>query len=170
MDEVKSLFEGIAVVLWPLIIIGVIFVFRPAVAAIIASAKSRKFTLKVGGQELTMEQAIEKVEDRQDVLEARVRALQMLIKGNVTDFEYDKLKGLAGDGPFLVRFHWDMYRELRRLDALRYVQPNPGCGIEDITKRDGTDADFDLKRYAYITPDGREYLKLRGELLPRPSV
>ncbi|MGD9143621.1 MAG: response regulator [Dehalococcoidia bacterium] len=56
-----EILEGVAAVLWPIIAIGFIVVllvfFKPAIAAIIESAKSRKFTLKVGGQELTMEEA-----------------------------------------------------------------------------------------------------------------
>jgi len=165
MTELKNLLEGVAALLWPLIVIAILYRFGPALVAVIESAKSRKVTLKVGGQELTMEQAFGKVEERQDILESRVRALQLLIKGSVTDFEYEKLKGLAADGPFLVRFHWDMYDELRRLDALRYVQPQQGYGIEDFKKHDGSGNEFDLKQYVYITKDGREYLKLRDELL-----
>jgi CheY-like chemotaxis protein len=57
MDAAKNLLEGIASLLWPLIVICVLFLFRPAVAAIVESAKSRRFTLRVGGQELTMEEA-----------------------------------------------------------------------------------------------------------------
>jgi CheY-like chemotaxis protein len=34
-----------------------VYLFKPAVAALIESAKSRKFSLKIGGQELTMEEA-----------------------------------------------------------------------------------------------------------------
>ena len=163
MAEFKNLLEGIAALLWPVIVIAILYLFRPAVTAVIKSAT--KLTVKVFGQELTIEQAVGRVTDRQDILESRVRALQMLIKGIVTDFEYDKLRGLAADGPFLVLFHWDMYHELRRLDAIRYVQPRQGYGIEDITKRDGSGNEFDLKQYVYITNDGREYLKLRDELL-----
>jgi hypothetical protein len=105
MSEFKDLLDGVAALLWPLIVIAILYLFRPAVAAIIESAKSHKLTLKMGGQELTMEQAFGQVEHRQDVLESRVCALQMLIKGSVTGFEYDKLKGLAADGRFLVQFH-----------------------------------------------------------------
>lgn len=158
MAEVKGLLDGVAALLWPLIAIVILYLFRPAIVAIVESAKSRKFTVKIFGQELTMEQAFGQVE-------SRVRALQMLIKGSVTDFEYEKLKGLAIDGPYRVRFHWDMYHELRRLDALRYVQPQPGYGIESIKERDGSGNEFDLKQYVYIANEGREYLKLRDELL-----
>jgi CheY-like chemotaxis protein len=56
MDSDKIL-EGIAALLWPVIVILLVFLFKPAVATLIESAKSRKFTLKIGGQELTMEEA-----------------------------------------------------------------------------------------------------------------
>lgn len=57
MDGAKELIEAFAALLWPLIVLTLIFLFRPAVSAIIDSAKSRKFTLKIGGQELTMDEA-----------------------------------------------------------------------------------------------------------------
>jgi isocitrate/isopropylmalate dehydrogenase len=158
MTEVQGLLEGGAALLWPLITIVILYLYLPAIKAIIKSLKSRKFSVKVFGQELTMDQAFGEVE-------SRVRALQMLIKGSITDYEYDKLKGLASDSQFPVRFHWDMYHELRRLDALRYIQPRQGYGIESIKERNGSGDEFDLKQYIYITNEGREYLKLREELL-----
>lgn len=54
MDKVVL---AIATLLWPVIVIVVILFFRPAIAEIIESARSRKFALKIGGQELTMEEA-----------------------------------------------------------------------------------------------------------------
>jgi CheY-like chemotaxis protein len=59
MTDVSKLLEGLAAVAWPAIIILLIFLFRPAISALIESAKSRKFTLKFGGQELSMEEANE---------------------------------------------------------------------------------------------------------------
>lgn len=57
MDGAQKLIQAIASLLWPLIVVALIVIFRPAVAAIVDSAKSRRFTLKIGGQELTMEEA-----------------------------------------------------------------------------------------------------------------
>jgi len=57
MTDSAKVLEGIAALLWPCIVILLVFLFKPAVAALIESAKSRKFTLKIGGQELTMEEA-----------------------------------------------------------------------------------------------------------------
>ncbi len=112
-----------------------------------------------------MEQAIGQVDERQKILESEVRALQVIIKGIITNFEFDKLKGLAGDGPFLVHFHWDMFDELLRLRAIGYIEPLPGYGISYIKVHDGTDREFDLKTYVRITKEGLEYLRMREELL-----
>ena len=89
----------------------------------------------------------------------------MVVKALVTEFEYDKLRALAGDDPFMVQFHNSMIDELTRLDAILYIRPKPGYGIESVRERDGTDKKFDLKQYVEITNDGLEYLNLRGELL-----
>jgi CheY-like chemotaxis protein len=57
MTDFAKILEGISALLWPCILILLVFLFKPAVAALIESAKSRKFSLKIGGQELTMEEA-----------------------------------------------------------------------------------------------------------------
>jgi len=88
----------------------------------------------------------------------------LVTKGIVTHFECEKLRGLAADGWFSVSFHWGMYEELKRLDAIHYVQPQPGYGINSFKERDGSGAEFDLKQYVQITPDGLEYLRLRDEI------
>lgn len=38
---------------------------------------------------------------------------QVALKGIVTKFELEKLRGLSGHGPFPVRYHPRMYDELR---------------------------------------------------------
>jgi len=57
LDGFSKIITSISSLLWPLIVILVLIVFRPYVATIIESARSRKFTIKIGGQELTMEEA-----------------------------------------------------------------------------------------------------------------
>jgi len=59
MADFSKLLEGLAAVAWPAIVVLLILLFRPAISALIESAKSRKFTLKLGGQELSMEEASE---------------------------------------------------------------------------------------------------------------
>ena len=57
MDAVQKIIQSLASLLWPIIVVIIILRFRPAITAIVESAKSRKFTLKIGGQEPTMEEA-----------------------------------------------------------------------------------------------------------------
>ena len=123
----------------------------------------------LGFSEQRTQQQIRQLQGRQDTTESRLRTIQIVIKGLVTEFEYEKMRGLAADGPFMVQFHNSMIAELNRLDAIRYVRPKPGYGIESIRARDGTDQKFDLKQYIEITGDGLEYLSLRREMLQSPT-
>ena len=83
MDAYSSLIDSIATLLWPVIVIIVLIVFRRAVAAVIESGKSRKFTLKVGGQELTMEEVSEQQRKIIADLQAQVVEIQQAISGGV---------------------------------------------------------------------------------------
>jgi CheY-like chemotaxis protein len=56
MEQVTKLIEAVVDLAWPAILLFVILKFEPGVRSIIESARWRKFTLKVGGQELTMEE------------------------------------------------------------------------------------------------------------------
>jgi hypothetical protein len=110
------------------------------------------------------------ISDRQETMESQVRILRLLARGIITEPEQEKLRGLAGSGPFWVRFHNDMMDELRSLDARRYLLPNPGRGLIDIRhERDGRADEFDLKQYVYLTESGREYLNLLDELAAKPT-
>jgi hypothetical protein len=123
----------------------------------------------LGFSEQRTHQEVQRLQGRQNATESRLRTIQIVIKGLVTEFEYQKLRGLAAPAPFLVQFHNSMLQELNRLDAIRYLRPVPGYGIESIRERDGTDKQFDLKQYVDITPDGLEYLHLRDEFLQSPT-
>lgn len=119
----------------------------------------------LGFWEQRTQQHIRRLQDRQDTTESQLWTIQIIVKGLVTDFEYTKLRGLAAGGTFEVQFHNSMVAELNRLDAIRYVRPKSGYGIESLRERDGTDRKFDLKQYVEITDDGLEYLHLRDQLL-----
>jgi CheY-like chemotaxis protein len=57
MEETSKLLAAIATLAWPVIVIGVIWVFRPAVGVLIDSAKTREFSIEIGGQKLSMKEA-----------------------------------------------------------------------------------------------------------------
>ena len=123
----------------------------------------------LGFSEQRTHQEVQRLQGRQSATESRLRTLQIVVKGLVSEFEYEKLRGLAASAPFMVKFHNSMMQELNRLDAIRYVRPAIGYGIESIRERDGREAAFDLKQYIEITDDGYEYLRLRDELLQSPA-
>jgi hypothetical protein len=114
----------------------------------------------------------QKIEKRQEDQEhrlsqqaAEIRSLQVALQGIVTRYELDKLVGLSKQEPFLCHYSDDMYNELKRLRAMGLVLNHEGTGLTDM-RRDNKDSrrQFDLKRYFYITEQGREYLKLLHDM------
>jgi len=82
MVNFGKLLESIATLLWPVLFAIVVFASRDTIREIFASAKSRKFTIKVAGQELTMEEAndqqtrlVADVQSRLLAVEKRIEAL-----------------------------------------------------------------------------------------------
>ncbi len=86
MSDFAKILEGISAFLWPCIVILLIFLFKPAFTALIESAKSRRFSLKIGGQEITMEEANEQQRILISDLQAQVLEIQRKIK-NTTQSE-----------------------------------------------------------------------------------
>ena len=56
MESLGDLLSGISSILWPILLLVVLLRLTPSIRGIIESAKSRGFTLKIGGQELTMDE------------------------------------------------------------------------------------------------------------------
>jgi CheY-like chemotaxis protein len=59
MEKLATLLHAIASLAWPLIVALIVFYFRGIIRTVLESAKSRKFTVKVAGNELTMDEANE---------------------------------------------------------------------------------------------------------------
>jgi CheY-like chemotaxis protein len=77
MTELSRLIEVLA---WPLIAILVIWRFGPSIARLFDSALTRGFTLKVGGQELTMGEVTEQHRTLIADLQAQVVALREAVE------------------------------------------------------------------------------------------
>lgn len=82
MKSAAVLISAIAGLLWPLIAIGILVTFGRSFLELLRSAKSRKFTLKIGGQELSMDEANEQqrvlIQDLQSKIvqiESRIEAI-----------------------------------------------------------------------------------------------
>jgi CheY-like chemotaxis protein len=82
MEQIAKFMEAVSTLLWPLIVIVVIVVFRPAVSNLIESARSRKFTVKIGGQELTMDEAGEQQRSLIADLQSQLIDLRKRVDGN----------------------------------------------------------------------------------------
>jgi hypothetical protein len=138
---------------------------------VVVFAAQTSYTVKgltIGSSGLVAD--FERIEARQDVLEAEIRALQVTLTGLVTKFEVVHLQKLAGEGPATVRFGEILLKELVRLDAMEFVRPTHVRGLNAIREQRGSGLDdFDLKDYVEITTEGREYLALRAQLAARTA-
>lgn len=56
METVPDLIRAVATLLWPLIVIILLFAFRNGIRSLIDSARTRKFSVKVGEMEVSMEE------------------------------------------------------------------------------------------------------------------
>jgi len=76
METLPEILKAIASLLWPLIVIVILFSFRSQVAGLIETARSRKFTVKVGEMELSMEEYNKQQGELIKDLQNQVAALQ----------------------------------------------------------------------------------------------
>jgi hypothetical protein len=170
---ISELVPLIQTLIWVALLLAVLIFLRPEIILIrrvLTERVERGGAVKIGPLEIgELRDEIHHIEKRQGAIEERQgtlesRMVRMLITVLVTEFEVQKLKGLAAEGPFNVSFHWDMQNELKHLDAMRLVQPREGYGLVSIQDHSQSGEQFDLKRYVQITDRGIEYLKLLNEL------
>jgi hypothetical protein len=109
---------------------------------------------------------LSRLEERQDTLDSRLRAIQFTLTGLVSKNEYPKLIGLTQE-EFLVNYHPEMYQELKHLDAMGFLRPRGDHGLVDTRNQYAhrEQEQFDLKEFVEITEKGREYLKLLDKLV-----
>jgi hypothetical protein len=94
-----------------------------------------------------------------------IRSLQFELQGIVTRYELDKLRGLVREVPFACLYSDDLYNEMKRLRAMGLVGNHEGVGLRTIRAEfKNRNTQFDLKRFFFVTAQGREYLRLRDEL------
>jgi hypothetical protein len=138
----------------------------------------RKAIRELGLSEAKVGRDIQRLESRQDRHEeelsrqkAEIRALQVALQGIVTKFELEKLKGLMREPPFLVRYSVDMLTELKHLRAMDLIMNRPESGLRTIEQRyRESQEEFDLCEHFSITEHGREYVKLRDEIISESST
>jgi hypothetical protein len=162
MKDLVPLFQSL---LWISFAFILILIFRPEINLL------RKVLVRrlEGGSEfglgpIKIGKLVAEMTHRQNAMESQVKVLRLLVTGLVTSPAKDHMRGLAAEGPFFVWFHHDMMAELKHLDALRYVLPNQGGGLNNIYERHDNAEKFNLKQYVHITDSGREYLRLLDQL------
>ena len=79
MEGISAIISSIATILWPLIVIVIVFAFRRSVEALIISARGRKFAVKIGEMELSMDEFSKQQGDMIKDLQTRVNELQRQI-------------------------------------------------------------------------------------------
>lgn len=137
-----------------------------------ACAAIRRVIRDLGPSEAKTGRAITDLTERQQQQERElsqhrdaIRSLQVALQGIVTNYEFDKLRGLDAARPFLCHYSDDLYNELKRLRAMGLVRNYEGVGLSTIRSRyKDRDQQFDLKDFFFITEEGREYLRLRREV------
>ncbi len=77
MENFAKLLSAIAQLAWPIVVGVVLAKLFPTVKLIMESAKSRKFTVKVAGNELSMEEASRQQSDVITDLQSKVAALEV---------------------------------------------------------------------------------------------
>lgn len=76
METLPEILKAIATLLWPVIVIAIMLIFRKPVEELIATARSRKFAVKVGEVELSMEEYNKQQSDLIKDLQSQVATLQ----------------------------------------------------------------------------------------------
>jgi hypothetical protein len=109
-----------------------------------------------------------KTEQRRQAQE--IDALKFLVSNFLTEPECRHLEGLASDKPYRARrdgttSYFEM--EMRRLRALGFVQGRPDHGVRSLLNAitDAGDKGVEVKDHFEITARGRDYLRLRAEML-----
>jgi len=174
LEWVKTL--GPILISWPVVGQIAILIFRKPLLAL-----ANRFTgedvqrVKFGGIELErVIVAVDQVEKRQADQELEIKAIQIAVQSILTKHETGPLTGLNGPGAFLIRYEPELYMYLHRLDGLDFIQPDKDnvAGLYGIVKDHRGDEKlpypdrplFDLKKYVYITDEGKKYLRILDEI------
>jgi CheY-like chemotaxis protein len=92
-SSVAEVLRALTDLAWPTLVAVVLWRSRHQIKEIVESAKTRKFTVKVAGNELTMEEAADQQRKLMSGLQSQILALQSEAGGGGLSF------GLAGAGP-----------------------------------------------------------------------
>jgi len=106
-----------------------------------------------------------------------IDVIKFLLSNFLTEDECRHLEGIASDKPYPAKQDGTtsfFEKEMRHLQALGFIiKGNPGSGVGALMRaiNEAKGADVNVKDHFETTPRGRDYLRLRHEVLagPRPS-
>lgn len=75
MNSLTQLLSALASFLWPVLGFTVLFIFKPALASLLETFRLRKVTLKVGGQEVTLDEM--KQQESNDIADLRLEVVAL---------------------------------------------------------------------------------------------
>ena len=85
MEGTSALINSIATMLWPLIVIIILITFRKSVQGLLESARGRKFTVKIGEMELSMDEFSKQQSVMINDLQTRVNELQRKVDATMRE-------------------------------------------------------------------------------------
>jgi CheY-like chemotaxis protein len=97
MENLPDLLRAVASLLWPVIVVILLFAFRDAIRQVIRSAQSRKFTVKVGEMEVEMDEYNRQQSELIKDLQNQVVSLQKAIEGGQTPGQADPQQATVPD-------------------------------------------------------------------------
>ncbi|MBT3338538.1 MAG: response regulator [Anaerolineae bacterium] len=106
MEGVSTLINSIATIMWPLIVIVILVLFRQSVQSLIESARGRKFKVKIGEMELSMDELSQQQTMMIKDLQTRVNELQRKVDGKTQ-------KPLEEPSKIMVLEKEDIAREIK---------------------------------------------------------
>jgi hypothetical protein len=121
-----------------------------------------KFSFSKEGVTLELDRKIEMVKVRQSKQEQDIKLLRFFIANFVGKYELVHLEGVERGKPY--RFEsvpWTFEAELVNLRSRDLIDHFPGKGIVEMKK----EGQGDLNDHFYITDLGKDYLKLRREVI-----
>ena len=137
MEGIAPIVESIATILWPLIVIIILLSFRKNIQSLIRSSETRKFTVKIGEMELSMDEFSKQQGDMIKDLQTRVNKLQRQIE--TKDKAPTKIEVPAEELGFS-----DKRKEMRRAEDAREVAHKPNV------KNDSIDIDDNIRSILWV--------------------
>jgi len=81
MENIATIIESIATILWPIIVIIILFSFRQNIQSLIKSSETRKFQVKIGDMEISMDELSQQQAMMIKDLQTRVNDIQRQLEG-----------------------------------------------------------------------------------------